>query len=299
MKSSNFTLIHFHIPKTAGITLIDILRRKYNEKLIHLSINTYNKASDGFTFINDFINLENKYKGRDICLTGHFPYGIHKYISTNYKYITVLRDPIQRVISDYHYTLNTVEHPFNKYYFKNKKISLEDYIKLDPTENNPKMPDNVYISSAVSDLQYKSLSGRIFNNFYKPDNEINNLSFDEVKKNISKEFLVIGTFEKFDYFLILLKKYMKWNNFNIVSRRLNVSKNRQTISAKIISLIEKYNSQDMELYEYVKKRFEKQIKDEISNKELKNYNFINKFSKNIIRISRINKRLNTIFKKNI
>lgn len=290
MKSENFTLIHFHIPKTAGLTLIDILRRKYKKKLIHLTINKYNKSSDGFTYIKDFINLVDKEKFGDICLTGHFPYGIHKYIKNKYKYITVLRDPVKRVISDYHYTINTVNHPFNKYYFKNKKITLEDYIKLDPTENNPKMPDEIYISSAVSNLQYKLMSGKIFKNFYNQDRDINNLSFDTVKKNIDNKFLLIGTLDKFDYFLLLLKKYMKWSNFHIVNQRFNVSKNKKDISPKTISLIEKYNTKDFELYEYVKKRFEKQIENEITFKEFRNYKFINKFSKNIIRLNKLFKK---------
>ena len=296
MNSKNFTLIHFHIPKTAGMTLIDILRRKYNERLVHLSINRYNKSSDGFTYIKDFINSENKDRIKNLCLTGHFPYGIHKYIKNKYKYITVLRDPVKRVVSDYHYTTNTNNHPFNKYYFKNKKISLEDYIKLDPTENNPKLPDDIHISSAVSDLQYKSMSCRIFKTFYDQDSDINDLSFNEIKKNIDNEFLLIGTLENFDSFLILLKKYMKWSNFNIANQRFNVGENKKDISPKTRSLIEKYNTKDLELYEYVKKRFEKQIENEITTKDINNYNLINKFSKNIIRLNKLSKKLNKIFK---
>ena len=296
MKLNDFTLIHFHIPKTAGITLIDILRRKYNEKLLHLTINKYNKASDGFTYIKDFINLDHKQDLENFCLTGHFPYGIHKYIKNKYKYITVLRDPVERVVSDYHYTINTINHPFNKYYFKNKKISLEDYIKLDPIENNPKMPGDIRISSAVSDLQYKSLACNIFKDFYRPSKDINDISFDEIKKNIDKEFLLVGTLEKFDYFLILLKKYMKWNNISIANQKFNVSKNKKQIPNKTKMLIEKFNTKDFELYEYVRNRFNQQIVNELTKKEFDDYKFMNKFSKNIIRLSNVNKKLKKIFK---
>ena len=61
-------------------------------------------------------------------------------------------------------------------------------------------------------------------------------------------------------------------------------------------IIREIYAKDFELYEYVRKRFNQQIVNELTTKEFNDYKFMNKFSKNIIRLSNVNKKLKKIFK---
>ena len=56
MKKNNFKLIHLHIGKTGGMTFRNILKNKYKNKLIYLTINKNHSHNNNPMFIDKFIN---------------------------------------------------------------------------------------------------------------------------------------------------------------------------------------------------------------------------------------------------
>src|SRR5690625_7753957 len=82
-------LIFVHIPKTAGGSLISIISSQYNSHEIFRM---------GFPEVNTATRLNNNIK----CVLGHTFYGQHEELGPHI-YITMLRDPIDRVISHYYY----------------------------------------------------------------------------------------------------------------------------------------------------------------------------------------------------
>ena len=125
------TLIYFHIGKTGGLTLKNILKKKYKKKFLSLTINKIHHDKKINEFMGNFLKYNNSQMTNIKCISGHIPFGIHNFLYNKSKYLTVLRNPVQRIISDYYFTLKVSELPFNKFFLKGKKISLEDFIKID------------------------------------------------------------------------------------------------------------------------------------------------------------------------
>ncbi len=81
----------------------------------------------------------------------------------------------------------------------------------------------------------------------------------KAKDNIEKYFPIVGTTEDFDRFLILAKKMLKLRSFLFYSSK-NITSKRPEIPdfpSPTIKIIEKYNELDIELYEFVRKKFDK------------------------------------------
>lgn len=88
------TIIFLHIPKTGGTSLIDIMEQQYG---------TMSRSPD-----SDFIDMSEwvKFNEELNCkaVAGHFPYGIHE-LFADYHYITILRHPVERIVSLYYYII--------------------------------------------------------------------------------------------------------------------------------------------------------------------------------------------------
>jgi hypothetical protein len=100
--SSYDVLVFEHIPKTAGSTLRTVLRRLYGRGLF---LHTNVRAPLG-----RFEELQEEVRSgrRPIRAIGsHVGYGLHERLpgALRYAHFTLLRDPIQRTISDYYYGL--------------------------------------------------------------------------------------------------------------------------------------------------------------------------------------------------
>lgn len=86
---------------------------------------------------------------------------------------------------------------------------------------------------------------------------------ENAKKNIQEHFICIGLMERFDETLILLKRFCGWKTPYYA--RYNVNKKRRSksnVSEKTIEQIKSVNELDIELYQFVKERFDEQITQE-------------------------------------
>jgi hypothetical protein len=211
-------LAFVHIYKAAGTTLTHILR--LNFFLTHLDVRVLHKESRGIfqsadmkkiMIINPFVR----------CIAGHDikPFGDLSDIFPGVRYITLLRDPIKRTISQYQYNVET--HGFN--------LSFDEYLGM-PWDMN---------------TQTRWIAGSD--------------DIDLAKKNIIRRFFLVGIVEEFDEFLILLKKKLEPLKFRPGYRPQNVAKDKSPIRTDINRHFDKYrekiikhNLLDIELYNYVK-----------------------------------------------
>ncbi len=53
--------------------------------------------------ITQLKNMPEEKRNKIRCLKGHMPFGLHKYLLNSSVYLTVLREPIERVISHYYF----------------------------------------------------------------------------------------------------------------------------------------------------------------------------------------------------
>lgn len=124
------TLIHLHIPKTAGTTLLSILEKNYPN--LHRLSNTRG-------WINP--NIPNKAD----CISGHMPFAS---ISVpNPEYITFVRHPITRLMSFYYYVCNR---PMNEWHSRVKPLTLSQFLKSNLHNN-----EMVRLIAGVEDISVK------------------------------------------------------------------------------------------------------------------------------------------------
>src|ERR1051325_3091753 len=91
-------LLFLHIPKAGGTTLHSVIERQFSPA-VTFSITGMTPSQS----IKEFIELPPERRERIRLLKGHMPYGLHKYLSVPATYITMLRDPVDRVVSHYYF----------------------------------------------------------------------------------------------------------------------------------------------------------------------------------------------------
>lgn len=218
-------LCFVHIPKTAGTTLNSILTRQYGARRIFtLSNNRPNRLPESFQRMNK--KERRTYK----VIKGHFPYGFHEFLRGRpYIYMTLFRDPVDRVISHYHYVRRSEEH----------------YIHQKVGEDLPGLKTYIesgLVSEARNGQAYMMVGPKVMK---KGENVA-----EIAKEILQKEFSIVGTAERFDESLLVMRAVLGWKIPFYIS--LNVTKNkpkRSQIDQETLALIEKHNQIDFELYE--------------------------------------------------
>jgi len=87
-------LIHLHIPKTGGTSVR------------HLLAANYGSGFYGFLPVvraDSFWTVNQKEQSKFTCLSGHLAYGMTSSFSWPVEYLVTLRDPVERLLSLYHY----------------------------------------------------------------------------------------------------------------------------------------------------------------------------------------------------
>lgn len=259
-------LIFLHIPKAGGTTLNRIISRQYKNNTI------FDIGARPHENLQKFEKLSKMEKDKIRYLHGHVPFGLFdKSLPVTPNYITMLRDPVDRIVSFYYHILSR---PGNSLYdeIKSKNISLKDFVSSD-------------LSLHFTNGQTRFISGvedvdPILGN--KPITEdILNIA----KKNITEQFTAVGITERFDESLILFQNILGWKN--VYYTKQYVSKKRiprEAVPEETIAIIEKYNRYDIELYRFAMEIFEELIskqplsfKDQVYDFQKTNENLSGKF----------------------
>jgi hypothetical protein len=235
---SEQTVIFVHIPATAGTTLDYIIKQNLPRGSV------YTISEDG-TF-DDFKNLDHSRKSQIRLLHGHVGYGVHKYLPEPCAYITLLRDPIDRVISYYYFVRRTPEHYlYDQGYAKN--MSLLDFVNLES-------------DVLVDNCQTRLLSGLETGwevGFGQCTGEI----LETAKRNLREHVAVVGLTEEFDTTLVLLKRAFGWRRLAYFGHNISTDRPaRGEIPQVALDAIARVNSLDVELYEYARALFEERIR---------------------------------------
>ncbi len=207
-------LISLHIPKTAGTSFRKILEKQYGHALTRLDIRNGKLLVDEKLFWGSALPAQSK------VIHGHFMYpALRQYLAEGKekpKMITWLRDPIDRVISNYYYLAGRMAEELNE-----EEKGLNILMKMQKS----------LLEYAESDFARNRMSK--FLEGTEPE-----------------DFFFIGLTEEFESDVKKLAGLLGWKIQELP--HLNKSRDyRQGIGSEILERIAALNEKDMLLYEKV------------------------------------------------
>lgn len=220
-------VIFLHLPKCGGTTLNRIIEWEYPPTRIFSIDPSFFRWSH-----RKVCKWPAKRLARMRVFKGHMPFGLHERLPQPATYITFLREPVERVISEYYFAKHYVLHP---QYRRMQSQTLEEYALKTPHHN----------------LQTKLLAGRgDYPDFLAGDCDDATLAL--AKENLARHFSLAGLTERFDEGLALLKLIFGWNiakyaSFNVT----RVRPKKDTVSAAAQAVIAERNRFDVALYAHV------------------------------------------------
>ncbi|MEA5577335.1 sulfotransferase family 2 domain-containing protein [Anabaena sp. UHCC 0451] len=242
-------VIFTHIQKTAGTTLQSIIKQNYRSNQI-ITVPHRQPFSEVIESVQNQVNTS-KIK----IIQGHIGFGLHNYLPKSYGYITLLRDPVQRVISSYYFRQTNPD---------TKPMTLEEFCLARESNAMTKWLSGLefpyQVSIGFKDLKKAKEEGdtRLINYHNQDILQLLELA----KQNLKDNFKVIGITEKFDETLILMKHYLGWRNIYYYRQRVATNKPPESaFSPEILTFIQKHNQFDIQLYEYALELFNKQINE--------------------------------------
>jgi uncharacterized coiled-coil protein SlyX len=225
--NQNPSLIFIHVPKTAGTTLVEIMARQYGEDAVFWTTN------EVITAIAKSKIIPKSGNSRFKLIHGHLSFGVDELLPYPSQYFTVMRDPIDRMISEYYYIQQATNHP--KHIIAKSARDIKEYVRSG-------------LNREADNGQTRRISG-VGNKI--PFGQCSDEVLELAKRNLKERFLMVGIAERFDHTIVLLSKLLGWSP--PFYAKLNVTKKRprkDSLSDGELKLIEKYNQLDIALYQY-------------------------------------------------
>jgi len=227
-------LIFIHLYKTGGTTLNRIIEWEYKLSRICSVEPTWWRWS--YQRITRWSPA--RLASMDV-FKGHMPFGLHSLVSRTANYITVLREPVERAISDYYFARRFKPHVHHRAALQ---LTLKEYF-LHKHEHN---------------LQSRILAGPNLHELFPSACDAAILAV--AKENLARQFTVVGLTERFDETLALLKVVLGWKvkryrSFRVADNRIP----KQLVSPGTLALIHEWERFDIELYDYASSLFESAI----------------------------------------
>jgi hypothetical protein len=174
--------------------------------------------------------------------------GLHRAFDRPAKYFTIIRHPVDRVISDFYFRVQEGE-PLLK---DGRLLSLDEYVEA---------RNDVYLC----DYQVRVLSGsaqlesqRQPIGMLTPGPPVESRHLEQAKRNIEDHFLSTAPLEKMTELALLIRSIYGWPMRRLLNENKNRTKRRlhvRELSARTLKIIEECNRNDLELYHWVSKRF--------------------------------------------
>ena len=232
-------VIFLHIPKTAGTTLHRIIDQQYRPDENHF-IDRHDVG------IEEFKALSVERRAQIRMLRGHIPFGLHLHIPVASTYFTVLREPVERIISYYYFVRRNPQHYLHDYALS-QGMTLRRYIEA-------------RVSLATDNFQTRIVSGAWTNVGY---GECDEATLELAKRNLALHFAVVGLAERFDQTLLLLTRKFGWQN--VFYTRQNVTEGRplkEWLPEETLAVVRQHNRLDLELYRYAQGLFSAQVREQ-------------------------------------
>jgi Galactose-3-O-sulfotransferase len=239
------TVIFLHVGKTAGATMRRALRREFRSSdVMELKAPTVAPGRlrrDGA--VAYFAGLPEAARARPRLIMGHMTYGLHEHVSRPAAYVTLLREPMKLILSQYHHVRR---HP--------------GHLLHDEAQAYPDLASYVRsgISLEMDNSQTRAFAGDTTTPFGGCTVEM----LDLAKAHLDRSFAVVGLTERFDDSLVLMQKAFAWNRIRYVSVNVDPGRDRRDApSQEDVAYVKEQNALDLELYAWAAERFASTLRD--------------------------------------
>ncbi len=233
--SSGCIKLFTHIPKTAGTSLESMFAQNYPvNKVLHVNAPALEKHPN---------ILFGKQQSPEVIM-GHYKlfHLVYQGIDRPVVHMTILRDPVRRIISYYNYIKSSGGHAKSHLA---SSMPFQDFIESDQFVEL----HNAQALRLTGQLRQKSVKSNCYDRM---------ATLQLAKDLLENKFSVIGVTERFTEFLIMLRILLGWKN--IYSDRKNVSKkivDYHDLDPSLIDIIREKNDIDVTLHRFAIELFEK------------------------------------------
>lgn len=239
-------LYFLHIPKTAGTSLNNIIKSQFSKEKIY-PFATYHQV-----YTNKKLELDSF----DI-ISGHFTYSYIQNMTRPVNVITVLRNPVSRVISAYNHFMREPVHNFE--FNKFKKCTLNDALNMYPwLFSNQQVKHLGWRQNVLKMPRFKIPIPFSIENWLEFRENLNMDKLYENACNALDNLFLFGFTDRLNEFVKTLFEKNNWK-ISVDIPKSNSAKENQIaeneVNDKIIKRIEELNSFDIKLYQYARKKY--------------------------------------------
>lgn len=232
------TVVFYHLPKSAGTTLNRIMWLNYKRDEV---------ATSG-PITQEFIDKLKAWPPEKLAsirfMQGHYPWGLHEVLPQRTHCFTFLRDPVERVLSQYYHAQREPGYfLYDLIHGNNWSLPelLASKIPLMMDNGQVRLLSGVYANANMGEVTEEMLATAITN---------------------LRQCEVVGITEQFDLSLVLLQRAFGWRYIGY--KPVNVGHNRppaEAISPETIEAVRHYNRMDALLYEEGRRLLAQQAAD--------------------------------------
>lgn len=219
-------LIFLHIPKAAGTSLESVILRQYRGYHAKRFTGLWSEEQE-------FERLPPHERGKfDLCV-GHHHFGVHRLLPSPATYVTMLRHPIDRVVSYYYYARDNPSHYLHAIIHE-KGWTLRD------------MVDRI-VTTELDNDQVRWLNPGPHERVGL--GKVSHAMLDRAKQILGEHFAVVGVAERFHESLVLMQCRFGW--LNVAYERKNAGTSRPAlheVPPDVLDLIRERQVYDLELY---------------------------------------------------
>ena len=245
--------VFLHIPKTGGKTLVSVIEDQHTARWSVCKRDEWNPKAAA-----QVVSEENQAHPNALqTFHGHQHYGVDTYVSAPVTYYTILRDPVERAISHYHYVLHRYilsdrldgaknNHP-DRQRVQQGRLTLEDYVQSGYCEE-------------MDNGQTRQMAGKSGLYDRVPFGECTPDLLEQAKRNLSTRMGVVGLMEEFDASLLLIQRLCGWSTPYCLSHNVTPHRPRRAdISPQALRAIQERTVFDRQLYDYGVQLFRERV----------------------------------------
>ncbi len=244
-------LVFLHIPKTAGISFRRMLKFKillnHPRSLVNVNLALgFFRIPDLDQRFVELARLDGNQRTRIHYVEGHQGYGVDDIIRRKTRYLTLLRNPVDRAKSTYYH----LQRPDVKARHGVPDLGLVELVFLKNSWGDAHYFDN---------CQVRYLAGDKGKPVALPFGECTRSMLERAKERV-EQITFVGLTEFYEESVALLCRTLGWSFAPVIAaNRTSGMGNEESLAPSEASLLKEINELDLELYSFAQARFRRDL----------------------------------------